>query len=117
METEPQITFHQLPHSDALETTIRAEIADLERIQERIVSCRVVVTAPSGQQQHRLFEVRIELAIPGEAIAVTRPHHHTSSHEDPYVAVRDAFRVARRQLESHAQRRATLKTRPDLGPG
>jgi ribosome-associated translation inhibitor RaiA len=43
--------------------------------------------------------VRIDLKVPGKEIVVNRDHD-----EDIYVALRDAFDVARRQLEDHARR-------------
>jgi len=101
-----QITFHQLPVSAALETDIRQLAADLEGVYPGIVSCRIRVEAPHRHQsQGRLYKIAIELGVPGDRLMVNRaPDEHTA-HEDVYVAVRDAFRAARRQLEDYARRR------------
>jgi ribosome-associated translation inhibitor RaiA len=102
METPAKITFHQLPHSDGLESEVLNQITELERLHDRITSCRVTIEAPPRHQQHgRQFGVHVDLRIPGAEIIADRSR---SGHEDPYVAVRDAFRAARRQLEDHVQR-------------
>ncbi|HIC82219.1 MAG TPA: HPF/RaiA family ribosome-associated protein, partial [Kiloniellaceae bacterium] len=43
---------------------------------------------------------------PGSQIVVNRNPKEKRSHEDVYVAVRDAFDAARRRLEDHARRKA-----------
>jgi cold shock CspA family protein len=48
--------------------------------------------------------VRIEIGVPGDRIVVRRSPDEHAAHLDPYVAVRDAFREARRQLEDYARR-------------
>ncbi|MBL9015729.1 MAG: HPF/RaiA family ribosome-associated protein [Myxococcales bacterium] len=94
MEIPTEITFHELPHSDAVELSIRRWIARLEPLNPRIRSCHVFVERP--HRKHRNgddFEIHVHLDIPGAAIAASRIHH-----EDVYVAVADAFRAVRRQL-------------------
>ena len=112
MDNEPQITFHQLPQSPALEEDIRRSIAHLETLFERIVSCRVVVDAPHRHHhQGWRYRVRIDIAVPGEHLAIGSTPDQDSAHEDPYVAARDAFRAARRRLEDYARcRRGEVKT-------
>lgn len=100
MQTSLQITVRDIPHSDALETHIRAKVKKLEELFAQLVSCRVVVEVPHRhKQQGKHFNVRIDLGVPGNAIVVNRDHH-----EDPYVALRDAFDAAKRQLEDYARR-------------
>lgn len=99
MQIPLQITFHHLPHSDALEARIRERAAALEAFFPHIVSCRVVADEESRHKhQGRIFTLHVDLHIPGHELAVTREHH-----EDPFVAVRDAFDSLRRQLEDHAR--------------
>ncbi len=116
METAPHITFHQLPHSAALEDEIRREIAELDTLYDRLISCRVVVATPHHHPQQRpLFDVRIDLRLPGDRIVVGGAEDQQPGHEDAHLAVRDAFRVARHQLQRHVQRRTTLATEPGEG--
>ena len=95
MQTPLQITFHGLPHSEAVEAKIREKAAKLEEFHPGIISCRVVVEEQRlHHHQGRQFNVRIDLRVPGHDIDVNRDHH-----EDVYVALRDAFDAAKRLIE------------------
>jgi cold shock CspA family protein len=50
--------------------------------------------------------VRIEIGVPGKDLIVSRHPKDKHAHEDIYVAIRDAFDAARRQLEDHVRKRA-----------
>lgn len=112
MQKPLEIRFHQMDPSPAVETRIREKAAVLERFADRITSCRVVVER-DHQQHHKgnLFRVRLDIGVPGREIAVTRNGSKDHAHEDVYVAIRDAFRTATRQLEDHVRkRRGKVKT-------
>jgi ribosomal subunit interface protein len=96
MQIPLQITVREMPHSAALDACIRDEVAGLEHFHPRITSCRVTVSASSKhQQQAREFEIHIDVRVPGHnEIVINRQHD-----EDVYVALRDAFASATRQLE------------------
>jgi len=95
-----QIVFHETDHSDALETHIREKTAKLESFHPKLMSCHVSVEQPHRHKhQGKLFNVRISLHVPGGELVVNRDEH-----QDVYVALRDAFDAARRQLEDHARR-------------
>ena len=99
MQTPLQITFRDVPQSDALEARIREKAEKLESFHTGIVSCRVTVESRDRHKhQGKEFCVRIELRIPQHEIAINRDHH-----EDVYVAVRDAFNAAGRKLEEVAR--------------
>jgi len=100
METAPEIVYEGMEPSMTAQTRIEAEIAKLERYFGHITSCRVVLRAPKHHRQHGdLFEVRIHMALPdGREVAATRNPLANHAHEDALVAIRDAFRAARRQL-------------------
>ncbi len=99
-----QITFHGLDPSPAIEAAVREHATRLERFSCDITSCRVLVEAPHRHhQQGNLFRLRIDLTVPGREIVVGRDPAEHHAHEDPYVAIRDAFDAARRQLEDHAR--------------
>jgi ribosome-associated translation inhibitor RaiA len=105
MQSPPQITFHQLPPSEALEAHIRDRIDDLETLFDGIVSCRVSIDGPHRHHQGGLFRARIELGVPGDRIVVGRSPDENAAHVDAHLAVRDAFRAARRQLDDYVRRR------------
>jgi ribosomal subunit interface protein len=100
MKTPLQITFRNIEHSEALETHIRDKADKLETFFEPIMSCRVVVEMPhQHKHQGKLFNVRIDIGVPGSEIVVNR-----DDHEDVYVALRDGFEAAKRQLKDYARR-------------
>ena len=111
-----QITFRHMEPSPALEARIRKLAERLDEFSPHIMHCHVIVEAPhKHQQQGRLFEVRMDITVPDSEIAIRRSHPIRHSHEDPYVALRDAFRAARRKLEDYErERRAPAKTH--VGP-
>ena len=95
MQMPLEITVRDMPRSPALEARIREKAAGLEEFHPRIIRCHVTVEE-SGKHQHqgRRFAVHIDVRVPGREIAVTHEHH-----EDVFVALRDAFDAAKRQLE------------------
>jgi ribosomal subunit interface protein len=99
MQTPLQITFRDIPHSDALETHIREKAQKLEQHFTGLIGCRVVVEQPGKHhQQGNPFNIRIDLTVPGSEIVVDKQEN-----EDVYVALRDAFDAATRQLEDYAR--------------
>ena len=123
MELPVQITYRNLEPSQAVTARIEAEAAKLDTFFERITSCRVVVEAPHRHHKWgELFHVRIELGVPGAELVVSHeptPHSTLSDdegaalkkhieihpeHKDVYVAIRDAFESARRQLQDYVKR-------------
>jgi ribosomal subunit interface protein len=119
MDLPLQITFRDVPPSAAIEARIRDQVAELEQFYHRIMSCRVVVDSPHRHQhQGRLFGVRIDLTLPGRELVTGRAPSQNHAHEDVYVAIRDAFDAARRQLEDHARReRGEIKSHAPAAEG
>ena len=105
MEIPVQVTFRDIQASDAVRDLCISEAEKLERYRDRITSCRVVVGTPhKHQKKGALFSVRIDLTVPGKEVVVNRDHGEKHAHEDCMTAVRDAFRAARRQLETFKER-------------
>lgn len=76
----------------------------LEQYHDRITSCRVVVEAPHRHSRKgKLYVVTVDVTVPGAQLVVNTEKRHHPSHEDAYVAVRDAFNAMTRQLEDHAR--------------
>jgi ribosomal subunit interface protein len=95
MQVPLQITTRNMQHSDALETHIRDKVAKLAEFHPRITSCRVTAEEfAKHRHQGRQFRVRIDVRVPQHEIVATRDHD-----EDVYVALRDAFDAAKRQIE------------------
>ena len=102
-----QITFRNTDPSEAVSADINRRIEKLSRQQGNIINCRVVVEAPlPNQRKGGLYRVRIDLGCPeGQVIVNREPDSRNQAHQDVYLAVRDAFRAAERQLEEHTHRR------------
>ena len=100
MKLQLQITTRDIPHSEALESHIRQKAEKLETFYPQIMGCRIVVEVPhKHKHQGNLFNVRLDITVPGKELVVTR-----EPNEDVYVALRDAFDAAKRQLEDYGRR-------------
>jgi ribosomal subunit interface protein len=109
MQTPVEVTFRGVPRWERAETEIRERAAELERFFDRITSCRVAVEAPHlHRQKGQLYHVRIDLTVPGREIVVKRDPAAHQEHQDLYLAIRDAFRAARRQLQDYVRERRGL---------
>ncbi len=118
MKLNPEITFRGFPHSDALEADIRQKLDKLDRFFEHIMSCRVVVELGHRHHQGNLYHVRVLITVPGRELVVSRDPAEHQAHEDAFVAVRDAFDAARRQLEDYARElRGDIKSHEAAGRG
>lgn len=101
-----QITFRDLPSSAAVEAEIRERAENLERVFDRLTSCRVIVEGRHRPQRAgRVAHLCVELTLPGKVITVGRGAAEFEAHDDVFVAVRAAFDAARRRLDRYAQRR------------
>lgn len=82
-----------MSRSPAVEHAIHHGVETLAHVSNAITHCAVTLDLPHRHHQRgRKFHVRIELAVPGRRIAVSRERGTAQ------VALADAFRVARRQL-------------------
>lgn len=130
MQIPLQITFRNMPRSNAIEENIREKTAKLESFFDGITSCRVIVEAPHRHNyKGKAYVVRIDMSVPGDELVINRapkrldaaktadpqeletdlaeshePSKH-AAHEDVYVAVRDAFNAAGRKLRNYVRRR------------
>ncbi len=100
MQQPVQISSRYVSLSEAARENLRRRVAKLERFCDRILGCRIMVEAPHRHKhQGVLYHVRIEISLPGGRVVVRR-----APHEDLYVAIREAFDAARRQILSFLRR-------------
>jgi cold shock CspA family protein len=98
--------------SEAVEARVRSEAEKLDTLYDQIMRCSVVVEA-HHKHRHKgnTYHVRIDLTVPGSELVASREPDQHHAHEDVYVAIRDAFNAARRQLKASAsRRRRSVKT-------
>jgi ribosome-associated translation inhibitor RaiA len=106
MSLSTQITWRGMEPSAALEARIREMAQGLEKFSSNMIHCRVIIELPHKHgHQGRVYEVRIQITTSGARLSAQHEHRERHSHEDPYVAVRDAFRAVRRQLEDYERER------------
>src|SRR5579885_208435 len=115
MQRPLRIISRDFSLSEAFEAEIRQKAAGLASYYPRMSGCEVTVRAPA-LKHHRKggpFIVNIRMTVPGRELAVDR-----QSEEELSQAIREAFDVARRQLEDYArEQRGDVKARehPALG--
>jgi cold shock CspA family protein/ribosome-associated translation inhibitor RaiA len=101
-----EVTFQNLAHSNAIEADVRERVDKLGRFHSHILSCRVVIEAQHRQPatSGSVYHVRVEASVPGALIAAHDEVQQRRFQEDIYVAIRDAFDRARRELEDVGRR-------------
>jgi ribosome-associated translation inhibitor RaiA/cold shock CspA family protein len=103
MQLPPEVSFHNIEPSAWAEEEILARIADLERIYERITSCRVHVDQRANNSRGTIPPVvHIEMGVPGrpDLVVSHEPEHLQRRYQRPdlHKAINEAFRIAERQL-------------------
>ncbi len=105
MKAPLQITLRDMPHSEAIYAAIQNKAEKLIRFHDRIMNCRVILESAHRHRHHgRHYQVRIDLTVPGAELVIKRDPAERESHEDVYVAIRDAFDAAKRQLQDYRRR-------------
>ena len=101
MQIPLQITARDIAMTPNIEHKIRSKVQKLENFYDRILGCRVLVESPHrSNHKGNLYNVRVRLTIPGGELVVKR-----EPSENLYVAMRDTFEAARRQLVARTARR------------
>jgi ribosomal subunit interface protein len=100
-----EISTRLIDLTPALESELRRRVGKLERLYDRINSCRIAVERPSlHHREGGPYRVRLDITVPGHELVVNKEA------EDLNVAVRDAFQAAERQVEDfHDRRRHEVK--------
>ena len=99
MKLSLQITSRNFELTDAIKAEITEKVEKLENFCEQLLKCRVVVESPHRHSHDgRLYNVNIDLKVPGAEIVVKR-----EPNEDLYVAIRDSFNAAKRRLEDYLE--------------
>lgn len=100
MQIPMQVTFRDVPQSDAVEAAIREKAEKLQQFYRDLITVRAVVGAI--QRHHhkgKRYNIRLDISVPGGEIVINRDQA-----EDIYVAIRDAFDAAKRKLEDYGRK-------------
>jgi hypothetical protein len=93
------ISFHGFAGSEPPRIEVHAWLARLGALTAPMVGGQVTIEAVDQGRRERCYRVRIELVLPAGPVIVGADHPANLPHEDVYVAIRNAFRAARRELE------------------
>lgn len=116
MSNEFQVVFHNIDQSDALNESVQKRIEKLRRFSSDIIGGRVVLDSPHNNlHKGKVYSVAIEIHTATKPVVVTQEQHDNHAHEDLYVAIRDAFNAAERQLKSvdKKHRKEAIHKNPD----
>jgi len=105
-----RITFHGFAPSEPPRIEVRAWLARLGTLTAPMTAGEVAIEALEQGRKERRYRVRMELVLPAGTVLVGSDHPANVPHEDVYVAIRNAFRAARRELETQ------LRDQPPAGP-
>lgn len=104
MSVPSTVTFRDIPSTPALEELVGHWVTKLELAHPRIEHCVVTIERPhQHQRKGQPIRVCIQVAVPGPNVVVSREHGLDGARFDMYVAIRNAFRAARRQLEEQSR--------------
>lgn len=114
MKLSLQITARNFELTDAIKAEITEKVEKLEHFCDQILKCRVVVESPHRHSHDgKLYNVNIDLKVPGSEIVVKR-----EPNEDLYVAIRDSFNAAKRKIEEYvSQQRREVKHHEEIPQG
>ena len=111
-----EIAFHNLDSIPWAEEEIRARIAKLEQIFDRLVTCRVRVDQRANNTSRNIPPVvRIEMSVPGKELVVSHePDYlqHKFQSPDLHNAINEAFRIAEDQLSEYKRQLQDRGTEP-----
>jgi hypothetical protein len=105
-----RITFQGFAGSEPLRIEVQAWLGQLGALTAPMTGGEVTIEAVDQGRKERCYRVRMDLVMPAGHLIVGADHPANPPHEDFYVAIRNAFRAARRELET---RRAGLQTGRD----
>jgi len=117
MQVPLEVAFHNIESSPWADAEIRERVATLEKIYDRLTSCRVRVDQRAQNSSGTIPPVvHIELGIPGhkDLVVSHEPDHLQRKFQRPDLrnAIHEAFRIAEQRL---GQFKDQLKDRTAVG--
>ena len=101
MTNDFQIVFHNIDQSTAISDAVNKRISKLQLFCDRILAGRVVLDSPhNNHHKGKVYSVGLEIHTPSKEVRVNQEQHDNHAHENLYVAIRDAFNAAERQLKA-----------------
>lgn len=85
MQVAPEVSYKNIASSQRIKQRVAKELAHLEKIYPRLISCKVLVERPDGTRGSKghLARVRLHLGLPGgREVAVSHRSDDNHAHED-----------------------------------
>lgn len=116
MISDTQVVFRNIDHSPAVEEAVYKRLEKLQRYCDEIQSLRVTLESPhNNHHKGKVYHVGVEAMVPNHDIVVTHDQHDKHSHEDIYIAIRDAFNAVERRLKAvYGKQRDRITRSPKL---
>ena len=105
MKGNLHITYRHLDSSDALSALITEKAEELELHCGHALECRVTIDPLGSPAQLKRCRVHVTVSLRGKTLVADRPPSSHEGHDDPYLAVREAFRSVRHELDRFTQQR------------
>ena len=98
-----QIAFGGMLASEPPRVEVHAWLDRLGALTAAMTAGQVLIEAVDRGRKPQHYRVRMDLTLPTGVVVIDYDHPNNGPHEDVYVAIRNAFRAARRQLEAHSR--------------
>ena len=108
----PQVTFRGLSPSPSIVEAVFRKAQKLSELEPMLSGCHVVIEAQSSRTSQRATSFRVSVQLFGGRRADYRHARHAND-ASVQIALRDAFRAARRQLEGRNKHERGLPALPD----
>jgi ribosomal subunit interface protein len=112
MQIPLEVSTRDVTLSPQIEAELRKRADKLERHYNRITSCRIALERPTGNHHHDggPYRVRVDVTVPGTELVADKQS------EEIFIAIRDAFDAAERQVEAFVDRRRDFAKSPSASP-
>lgn len=99
MSSPVTLTFRHLPRSGALEASARDVGGRLQRLNDRMTACHIVLEGVPETASGVPFRVRIHVSVPGAQIHAESARQADAGPATSHSPLRSAYENAKRQLE------------------
>ncbi len=110
-----QVAFRGMPASEPARVEVHAWLERLGDLTAPMTAGQVLIDAVDGGHKELHYRVRMDLSMPTGVVVVDYDHPSNRPHEDVYVAIRNAFRAARRQLDAHREASGAPTSETNVG--
>ncbi|MFY9821406.1 MAG: HPF/RaiA family ribosome-associated protein [Thermoanaerobaculia bacterium] len=113
MQIPMEVSTRDVTLSPQIEAELRKRADKLERHYNRVTSCRIALERPTGNHHHDggPYRVRVDVTVPGTELVADKQG------EEIFIAIRDAFDAAERQVEAFVDRRRGFAKSPPAPEG